>query len=429
MKIIVLFRQDLRLKDNPALYHACQTGKPITPLYILDDETPGKWKMGGASRAWVHESLKSLKKSLQAKGSDLFIRIGKTDDVLKELLNPGDKLFWNRGFEPYARELEKKFPESETFNGSLLFDPQEILNQERKPFKVFTPFWKRCLEIADIEKPLPEPEKIHTHKIASDSWDFHPAWSHKILKHWEIGEEAASKKVITDNYEHDRDIPGIQGTSTLSPHLHFGEISPREIFYKIKNQKFLSEIGWREFCYYQLYHFPKLPDTPWRSEFTKFPWEMNENLLKKWQQGETGYPIVDAGMRQLWETGWMHNRVRMIVASFLVKDLLIPWQTGARWFWDTLVDADLANNSANWQWVAGCGFDAAPFFRIFNPTLQGKKFDPDGIYVKRWVKELQDVPAKLIHTPWLDSELTRYPKPIIDHDTCRKRALALFRQI
>jgi deoxyribodipyrimidine photo-lyase len=440
--LIVLFCQDLRLQDNPALHFACQTGQPIIPVYILDDVQPGKWKMGSASRWWLHHSLSSLDQALREKGSGLFLYQGDTLNILSRLIQEhhAAAVFWNRCYEPYAIGLEQKMkdllPQSKSFNGSLLFEPWEILNRQQKPYKVFTPYWKKCMEVESIEDPLPPPLQILTKQIESEPLDsFHLLSG--INKPWEVGEKAAHAKLkgfieqSLNTYEHGRDIPALDGTSALSPHLHFGEVSPRQIFHAANaNTKFLSELGWREFNYYQLYHFPQLPDEPIRPEFSKFHWENNPSLLQKWEKGETGYPIVDAGMRQLWQTGWMHNRVRMITASFLIKDLLLPWQKGADWFWETLVDADLANNSANWQWVAGSGFDAAPFFRIFNPILQSKKFDPEGIYIKRWIPELAKVPAGLIHTPWVNASPNlklSYPSPIVDHEEARKRALKEFK--
>jgi deoxyribodipyrimidine photo-lyase len=333
----------LRLKDNPALTYACQTGQPVIPLYILDDETPGKWKMGGASRWWLHHSLLSLDQNLHKKNSQLFLFKGETLKIISNLIHSHQvaAVYWNRGYEPYAIRLEQKIkdllPHSHSFNGSLLFEPWEVWNKQKQPFKIFTPFWNKCMEIASIGDTLPEPHRIETKKIESESLEslkllpHHPDWSKGLQNTWHAGEEAAHVKIdhfighSLKTYEQGRDIPSMNSTSLLSPHLHFGEVGPRQIYHIAKNipgsAKFLSEIGWREFSYYQLYHFPQLPEQPWRTEFSKFPWEKNESFLEKWQKGKTGYPIVDAGMRQLWKTGWMHNRVRMICASFLVKDV------------------------------------------------------------------------------------------------------------
>lgn len=451
--IILLFRQDLRLKDNPALTQACETGQPIIPLYIYDDMTPGDWKMGGASKWWLHYSLSSLDDSLRKKGSQLFLYKGETVETLTKLvqLHNVSAIYWNRCYEPYAIKLEQKlkkiFPVTKSFSGSLLFEPWEITNKQGLPFKVFTPFWNHCKKLIANDAPLPEPKQIFSKKIESenlDSWHLlpeHPDWAGGLRTNWNVGEVAAHHKLnhflkkCISTYENDRNIPSLNGTSMLSPYLHFGEISPRQIFHAAKglhnSEKFLSEIGWREFSYYQLYNFAELPEQPWRAQFSKFPWEYNPDFLIKWQKGETGYPIVDAGMRQLWATGWMHNRVRMITASFLIKHLLLPWQEGEKWFWDTLVDADLACNAANWQWVAGCGFDAAPYFRIFNPVLQGQKFDPDGIYIKRWIPELAEIAKTAIHMPWKNGENIKcgYPSPVVDHQYARQRALQAFKKI
>ncbi len=451
--IILWFRQDLRLEDNPALVAACQSGRPIVPLYILDETNPGKWGLGGASRWWLHHSLCSLNTALYQRGSQLFLLRGDPLEILPKLVQKYDAaaVYWNRCYEPYAikrdRKLKSILPFSESFKGSLLFEPWEVLNRDGEFFKVFTPFWRRALEIAAIAPPLERPEQIPTHKVESEpleSWKLlprHPDWAAAFGSHWHVGESAALSKLKQfldrglERYAELRDAPGIDATSSLSPHLHFGEISPRQIFHAVKSlpssTKFLSELGWREFAHYQLYHFPQLPERPWRAEFADFPWEKNTNFLKKWQQGETGYPIVDAGMRQLWTIGWMHNRVRMITASFLIKDLMIRWQEGEAWFWDTLVDADLASNAASWQWVAGSGFDAAPFFRIFNPVLQGEKFDPEGLYVKQWVPELTDLPKEFIHKPWRTTKNFNplYPSPIVDHQMARLQALAGFKKI
>lgn len=421
--IIVLFRLDLRLRDHPALYHACKDGETIFPVFILDDARAGKWKIGHGSRWWLHHSLLSLKKQLKEKGSDLFLYRGNTVDILSNLMKKHQiqALYFNQCYEPYSIALEKElqnlFPTCKSFNGSLLFEPEELLNRENKPFKMFTPFWNTCLKTGHVDIPLPIP-KINTTAIESESLDsLNLLPSHAYS--WEVGEPAALKKFHSflnthfRTYEEHRDYPYLDGTSSLSPHLHFGEISVREIYHAVlHNHKFLSELGWREFSYYQLYHFPQLTEKPIKSEFQHFSWKKNEQFLEKWQQGNTGYPIVDAAMRQLKATGWIHNRLRMIVASFLIKHLLQPWQLGEEWFWETLVDGDLAINATNWQWVAGCGVDSAPFFRIFNPTLQEKKFDPEGTYIKKWIPEL-----------------THYPKPIVDHNQARIQALEAFQKI
>ena len=325
---------------------------------------------------------------------------------------------------------------------------------------MFTPFWRRCLEVADVGSALPVPKHIPTAEAmpsseALDRFELLPTapdWAGGLRESWTPGEAGALDRLdaFVDSgarhYKSERDRPDKPSTSRLSPHLRFGEISPRLIWHRVQDnvagghrEKYLAELGWREFSYHLLFHFPNITDTALRPEFSEFPWQDNPEQLRAWQRGRTGFPIVDAGMRQLWHTGWMHNRVRMIVASFLIKDLLIPWQTGAAWFWDTLVDADLASNSASWQWVAGCGADAAPYFRIFNPILQGKKFDPDGAYVRTWVPELKDLPNACVHEPWrADTELQEqgsgssladYPAPIVDHNSARKRALGAYDQI
>ncbi len=438
--LLVLFRQDLRITDNPALFYACKTSRPIIPLYILDEKSPGKWKMGAASNAWLHFSLKKLNESLIEKGSRLFLYKGETLKIVQSLIERYNvrAIFWNHAYEPYWIKVEKKFKEllplSEGFKGSLLFEPTDIINKQGEPFKIFTPFWRRCLEVLEIKAPLPAPITIHTENIMGEelnSWKLLKSYPEN-LESSTIGEKAAQVKLeyflknSLKSYANDRDIPSLDCTSKLSPHLHFGEISPGQVIYCAQhNAKFLSEIGWREFCYYQLFHFPELPEKPWRSEYAHFPWEKNANFLEKWQQGQTGYPLVDAGMRELRTTGIMHNRVRMITASFLIKDLFIHWKTGAEWFWQTLVDADLANNSASWQWVAGCGFDAAPFFRIFNPILQSKKFDPEGSYIKKFVPELAHLPKAFIHQPW--DKAPDYARPLVNHEEARKKALNSFK--
>jgi deoxyribodipyrimidine photo-lyase len=466
---LVWLRQDLRLHDNPALHHACSHYEQVVPVYVFDDTTPKSWKMGGAQCWWLHQSLTELKVSLEGISLPLVITKGKADEVLEKLIQSTGAagVFWNRCYEPYAiardatlkETLLEKGLEAKSFNGSLLFEPWEIKNKQGSWFKVFTPFWKHCLTLDPGEAlPAPKPKAKQTLVPASlavanlNLLPTKPDWAGGMRKAWKPGERNARKQleVFIDEavaaYGEQRDVPAVRGTSRLSPYLHMGEISPRQIWHAIRARaegrgadKYLAEIGWREFSYHLLYHFPELPQKPFNSRFSDFPWEDNPKLLKAWQRGNTGYPIVDAGMRELWETGWMHNRVRMIVASFLTKHLLIPWQEGAAWFWDTLLDADLASNSASWQWVAGSGADAAPYFRIFNPILQGKKFDPEGEYVRRYVPELAKLPVKHIHAPWEAPEDVlkqagivlgkNYPKPVVGHDFARGRALAAFKSL
>lgn len=457
--VIVVFQQDLRIHDNPALTAAIQTEQPVIPLYILDDLTPKKWKMGGASRVFLHGSLESLQKSLQAIGLKLILRRGKMSSVLKEVAQESDAtaIFYNRHYEPWSSDF--KGMETHSFKANLLVEPWEVSPAKGGYYKVFTSFWKACLKTLDVREPLPPPKKSLSFKLPSealDSWELlpeHPDWSHDIRSFWQPGEAGATHALThfltkcLQEYPTGRDVPSIECTSYLSPYLHFGIISPYTVWHALSNttaspiakEKYLSELFWREFSYHLLYHFPQLPEKAFQERFDHFPWSGNTQNLKKWQQGLTGYPIVDAGMRQLWDIGWMHNRVRMITASFLTKHLSIPWQKGAQWFWDTLVDADLANNSASWQWVAGSGADAAPYFRIFNPTLQGEKFDPTGSYVKTWVPELKNLPPKYIHTPWeappevlSKSGITlgeNYPRPIVDHKEARTKALAAFAEL
>lgn len=460
------FRQDLRLADNPALDHARQAAH-VLPVFIWDPELP--WAPGGAQKVWLHHSLNALAEAIKAKGSRLILRKGKTQDVLEELVQEfnADTVVWNRCYEPavIARDKQIKTKLQETlkaisFNGSLLFEPWEVKTQQGGPYKVFTPFWRNCLNQERHFDENPEPRELPAVATQYSSLDIESLellptqldWHQSIESFWDIGEAAAHDKLKSfletqvDDYQDQRDLPAVYGTSLLSPHLHFGELSPRQVWNVAQHcaategrRVFLSEIGWREFAYHVMYHFPETTEKSMDSRFQEFPWKPDSGELARWQKGQTGYPIVDAGMRQLWETGWMHNRVRMIVASFLCKDLLLPWQEGARWFWDTLVDADLASNSLNWQWAAGSGADAAPFFRIFNPISQGEKFDKTGRYVRRWVPEIAQLPNKYLHKPWEAPELTlreanvtlgkTYPKPIVNHKDAREDALTAFESI
>ena len=468
---LVWFRLDLRLADNPALAAAMKQGGPVVPVFIHAPEEEAPWSPGGASNWWLHQSLKSLAASLRKLGSQLIIRRGPTRETLQALVNEtgATAVFWNRRYEPavIARDttvkdaLRRDSVEVESFNAALLHEPWTIQNQSDKPFRVFTPFWKHCLAKPDPPAPLPAPCQL----TAPEQWpkalglaalELEPKinWAEGLKTAWQPGEAGARAQLMRflnaahADYGDHRNRPDLIGTSRLSPHLHFGEISPRQIWQALQHHagaggvtdwrasQFLTEVGWREFAHHLLYHFPQTPATPLRDEFNRFPWRKDPTFLAAWQNGVTGYPIVDAGMRELWTTGWMHNRVRMIVASFLVKDLLLSWTEGARWFWDTLVDADLAQNTLGWQWTAGCGADAAPYFRVFNPMSQGEKFDPRGDYVRRWCPELAKLPDAWLHQPWQAPPeiLARagivlgrdYPEPIVSHAIAREVALEAF---
>jgi deoxyribodipyrimidine photo-lyase len=466
---IVWFRRDFRLSDNPALRAAVELGNPIVPVFIFSPEEEKDWAPGGASRWWLHHSLISFSQSLKDKGVGLVIRRGKTVEVLDELIKEaGAKaVFWNRLYEPEIIKRDTKVKEhlgklgieAHSFNGALLKEPSTFSNQAKKPFQVFTPFWNALEKILDPALPSGEPErlagiskKLDSLKISDLNLLPKIKWDSKFYEVWKPGEKNAQKvldtflKASVDDYSTGRDIPSIRGTSHMSPYLHFGEISPNQVWHAVKKagysegaKTYLREIGWREFAHHLLVHFPHTPNQPLRENFKNFRWEDDSEGLKAWQKGLTGYPIIDAGMRELWTTGWMHNRVRMIVSSFLVKDLLINWTEGANWFWDTLVDASLANNTLGWQWSGGCGADAAPFFRIFNPITQGEKFDKTGHYVRKWVPELTELPDKYLHKPWeapegilklAKVELGKtYPTPIVDHSEARGRALRAFDRI
>lgn len=469
--IVVWFRDDLRLADNPALAAAIARGSPLIAVYILDDETPGRWRLGGAARWWLHHSLAALGKNIERLGGALVLRRGGSVAAIKSLVQEtgARAVYWNRGYAPFAiardraltRELERESLEVRTFCASTLFEPGSILNQDGRPFRLYGAFWRACIARGISDAPLALPQRLPAGpdipRDDLESWQLTPGrpnWAEGFEKLWSPGEQGAQRRLTefiegaAIGYAHARDRPDLASTSRLSPHLRFGEISPRQVRHavlaaqsadfvpRLAADKFLLELSWREFAYHLLYHHASLPDAPLQSQFASFPWEADSRHLVAWQRGRTGYPIIDAGMRELWATGWMHNRVRMIVASFLVKHLLTPWQEGERWFWDTLVDSDLANNAMNWQWVAGCGTDAAPYFRIFNPVLQGEKFDPDGRYVRQWVAEIAALPDAYIHKPWIAPESVRlaagielqkhYPAPIVDHAMARRRALEAF---
>ena len=459
---LVWFRQDLRLKDNPAFIHACQAHANILPLYIYDKRHS---VLGEAQAWWLHQSLQALGESLNEDELKLILRQGSSQEIIEELIEKLsiDAVYWNRCYDPHSIQRDKKIKaklasqgiEVQSFNGSLIHEPWTILNQSGTFFKVFTPYWKECRKQLTPPKALSsrhKPKALKAHSDALKSFALEPSrdWAKRFPEFWTPGEKGALKKLQLfihrhlKGYKEKRNFPDLPATSRLSPHLHFGEISPWTIVRATEMascdptidtasvEHFLSELGWREFSIYLLYHFPKLPSNNFKSEFDAFPWHNHPAAFKRWQRGLTGYPIVDAGMRELLITGYMHNRVRMIVASFLTKGLFIDWRLGADWFLDHLVDADLASNSASWQWVAGSGADAAPYFRIFNPILQSEKFDAKGHYIRRWLPELADVPDADIHAPWqAQSPISEdiYPKPMIDHQEARAKALAYYQQI
>ena len=445
------FRRDLRLSDNPGLAAAVNGGRPIVPVFIYDPQSD---RDGGALRWWLHYSLKALDRSLTEAGSRLIVRQGDAARLIPLLAEEigAASVYCNRLEEPWARDqqdriertLEQAGRSLIAGNAALLFETGSIVTQGGLPYRVFTPFWRSCLQERPPPAPVDAPEKLPPVDAAlkSDMLDLLPAkpdWAGGLRETWQPGEANAQETLDRfieerlDGYAQEREVPAEDGTSALSPFLRFGEIGPRQVFHAVRDNappshdadRFLTELGWREFSYHLLAQFPDLASNPLRGEFADFPWRHDKKAEQAWQKGQTGIPLIDAGMRQLWHTGWMHNRVRMAVASFLVKNLLIPWQQGAAWFWDTLVDADLANNSASWQWVSGCGADAAPYFRIFNPVLQGEKFDPRGEYVRRWCPELKDVPDRFIHKPW---EAGR-AKPIVDLAASRQRALDAFAEM
>ncbi len=469
---IAWFRQDLRLADNPALTAASEAG-PVIAVYILDDETLGVRRIGGAARWWLDRSLRSLSADLAERGIALVLRRGAAAAALSELVaeSGAQSVFWNRCYEPGAiardtvikQQLTAEGIRVVSFNANLLAEPWEIKTGSGDPYRVFTPFWRTLSAQLLVDGVRPIPHLTAAPSVRSDDlndWKLLPTkpdWAGGLRDAWHPGETGARRQLAAfveeglAIYADERNRPDRPGSSRLSPHLHWGEISPTQIWGSVRAAadaepklerhagSYLREIGWREFSYHLLYHFAHLPDRPLRPEFERFDWTDDPALRAAWSRGQTGYPLVDAGMRQLWQTGWMHNRVRMVVGSFLVKHLLQDWRHGEAWFWDTLVDADLANNAASWQWVAGSGADAAPYFRIMNPILQGQKFDPNGDYVRQFVPEIAKLPNEYLHTPWdapdavlaiAGVELGRtYPYPIIDHAAGRNRALAAFARL
>jgi len=467
---LVLFRRDLRIGDNPALAAAAAQGAPIIPVFILDGTEP--FAPGGAAKWWLHYSLERISEALKGLGARLILRRGGTIEETLALVSEtgADRVFWNRRYSAseiaidgaLMARLESEGVVAKSYSAHLLREPWEAKTKSGGPFRVFTPFWK-ALQSEGPSRALVRQARVMSPPDASVRSDTLPAWgllpsnpdwAAEFSSHWTPGEGGARAALdafldgAAGRYDAERDRPDLASTSRLSPHLAFGEISPVEIWGAVQARiaagelsyaggtKFLSELAWREFSYHLLFHNPRIDAQPLRREFDAFPWRNDAEQFRAWKRGLTGYPIVDAGMRQLWRTGWMHNRVRMICASFLVKYLLIPWQKGAAWFLDTLVDADPANNSASWQWVAGCGADAAPYFRIFNPVLQGEKFDPAGDYVRAFVPELARMPSDFIHKPWSAPQSIlsasavvlgeTYPLPIVDHSFARERALSAF---
>jgi deoxyribodipyrimidine photo-lyase len=471
--VIVWFRNDLRLTDHRALTAALATGAPVVPLYIHDPQSAGRWAAGAASRWWLHHSLEALGRSLRDLGGDLVLRAGPADRILAQVAAETDAgaVYFSRAYEPWARAAEEAVKqrlasdgiEVKRFAGAMLREPEEVRTKAGEPFKVYTPFWRASIALGPPARPLPAPTAIAMavrgkgRKVTGDrlqDWRLTPTkpdWAGGLRETWAPGEQGAAARLQSfletglSGYADRRNLPALEGTSRLSPHLHFGEITPHVCWHRASEssragkgadtglETFLKELVWREFAYHLLFHWPSLPEQPFKAEFGRFAWSDDDANLVAWQRGRTGYPIVDAGMRELWHTGWMHNRVRMIVASFLIKHLLIPWQSGEEWFWDTLVDADLASNAASWQWVAGSGADAAPYFRIFNPVSQGEKFDAEAAYVRRWVPEIARLPDDVIHAPWTAPAAVlakagvrlgvTYPLPIVDHAAARQRAL------
>ncbi len=462
---IVWFRRDLRLADNPALQAAIEAGHAVVPVYIHAPEEEGAWAPGAASNAWLHRSLEQLDAQLQRIGSRLLIRRGGSQQQLQQLIaeSGAEAVYWNRKYEPATqprdaaikRELREQGVLAQSHNGSLLFEPWELATQQGGPYKVFTPFWRSALTHWRLQAPcaapsrLPMPSSLDSLPLQALQLQPRINWDAGFWEHWQPGEACAHEmlEVFLDGalngYREQRDLPDRTGTSLLSPHLHFGEIAPWRIAHALEEVRsagrdadidgYLRQLGWREFSQHLLHHFPHSSERNLNPRFDRFAWaKPAPALLEAWQQGRTGIPIIDAGMRQLWATGYMHNRVRMLVASFLCKHLRQHWLHGARWFWDTLLDADLANNSMGWQWVAGTGADAAPYFRIFNPVTQAQKFDPQASYITRWLPELAALPLKARFAPWLAPELLaakapNYPRqPLVDLAQGREAALAAY---
>ena len=468
--VIVWFRRDLRLCDNPALHHAAGLGAPIVPVFILDEASPGPRKPGAAQKWMLHQGLAGLADGLARLGASLVVRKGAAAAVLDELINEtgARAVLWNRRLVPeeiridcaIEAGLHEKGIETKSFRADLLHDPSSLLSGSGGFFKVFTPFWRTFRRTIMPRQPLGAPKRLAGFAETTESLPLNalgllptrPDWAGGLRETWVAGEDGARQHLdafLGDGlrgYAGGRDLPAGRHVSRLSPYLRWGMISPFQLWHAAEaasaderdKEKFLQEVAWREFWYHLLAHFPDLAWRNFHQQFNAFPWREDSPHLDAWKKGETGYPIVDAGMRQLWRTGYMHNRVRMIAASFLVKHLMVDWRVGEAWFWDTLVDGDPASNPASWQWVAGSGADGQPFFRIFNPVLQATKFDPQGDYVRQWVPEIAALPERCVHAPWAAPDRVlaacefqpgeTYPTPVVDHGKARQRALAAFRE-
>ena len=466
---LVLLRRDLRLEDNPALHAACAEHERVLPVYVHAPDEEAPWQPGAASQWWLHRSLQALDDALARQNGRLCIARGETLDVTRALIREFDAVavFWNRRYEPAAIASDTKLKAGlrtdgiavESRSGNLWCEPWQIATEQGDPYRVFTPFWRKLRTRLQPDEPLPAARArewvLAQGSLPLSALNLLPkiAWDTGFDAAWRPGEAGAAEMLgifaddALNDYKTVRDLPARHGTSRLSPHLHFGEITPRQIHHRLHVcasgdrrrpdlEPYLRELAWREFAHHLLYHFPNTPDENFNPRFDRFRWANDDpGAIRNWQRGQTGIPLVDAGMRELWTTGWMHNRVRMVAASWLSKNLRQHWRHGARWFWDTLVDADLANNTLGWQWVAGTGADAAPYFRIFNPVLQAKRFDPEGIYVRRWLPELTGLPDAVLQTPWQQPELLRriapkYPRaPIVDLAASREMALAAYQEL